>query len=171
MPKLFEITQDILAAYETMVDSDGEVLAENMAALETLAKIEADKLDSYYYLIKKAEMESAAAQAMVDQWAKKVASRQNFIAYMKKAIHAHMTATGQAKAITPNGNTFAVQKNGGKVPVLPLGSEVFDLSQIPEAYIKTVLSLDTDAVRADLEAGEQLPFATLGERGTHLRLR
>jgi hypothetical protein len=40
-----------------------------------------------------------------------------------------------------------------------------------ERLVKIVRTLDNDAIRADLEAGAELPFAALGEVGHHLRLR
>ena len=170
MAQLFEITADILRAYETLVDSDGEVSEENAAALEALAKIEADKLDGYYFVIRKAEMEESAAKAQLDQWKKKADARRKFIEYMKARVLEHLQTTGQAKTVTPSGNTFSVQRNGGKRPII-WPETAIDLTQVPMEYTKVVKSIDIDAVRRDLEDGDELPFARLGEAGHHLRLR
>lgn len=169
MAALFQITENLLRACDQLVDSDGEISPENAAALAELEAVADDKLGSYYWLIKKLDMEIAAVQAILDQRKKQLESRNNLKERLKAAVLAHMQATGQTK-ITVDGNTFAVQKNGGKRPVQYAEAEI-DLSQIPDGYIKTVRSVDTDAVRRDLEAGEQLPFAALGEQGSHLRLR
>jgi hypothetical protein len=59
-----------------------------------------------------------------------------------------------------------VVKNGGKLPLS------IDEGCVPEEYIKKVVveSPDKEKIRAALESGEVLPFASLGERGTHLKI-
>ena len=170
MPALFEITQDILEAYETLVDSDGELSLEAEGKIAAIAAIQNEKLDSYFYVIRKAEMEEAAAKAHAEQWQKKAAARRKAIEWLKNAVQTHLTATGAAKVTTPNGNTFAVQKNGGKKPII-WPETAIDLTQVPDAYVKIVKTIDNDAVRTQLEAGVDLSFAHLGESGSHLRLR
>ena len=61
---------------------------------------------------------------------------------------------------------FKIVKNGGKLPLS------IDEGCVPEEYIKKVVveSPDKDKIRAALETGEVLPFASLGERGTHLKI-
>jgi len=170
MPALFEITQDILEAYDTLVDSDGELSLEAEGKIAAIAAIQNEKLDSYFYVIRKAEMEEAAAKAHAEQWQKKAAARRKAIEWLKNAVQTHLVATGAAKVTTPNGNTFAVQKNGGKRPIIWRETAI-DLPQLPIEYTKVVKSIDADAVRRDLEYGDELPFARLGEVGHHLRLR
>ena len=40
-----------------------------------------------------------------------------------------------------------------------------------EEYTKTIVENDTDKIRADLEAGKELPFAHLEPRGESLRIK
>ena len=170
MPALFEITADILRAYETLVDSDGEVSEENAAALEALAKIEADKLDGYYFVIRKAEMEESAAKAQLDQWKKKADARRKFIEYMKARVLEHLQTTGQAKAVTPSGNTFAVQKNGGR-PGIKIQDGISPTDVDPK-YTVVKVEFNNDAIREAMDRDEpDASFAYFAPVGSHLRLR
>ena len=65
--------------------------------------------------------------------------------------------------------TVSLAKNGGKAP-LDIRCGVEDL---PSWAVKTetIASADKDAIRARLEAGEALPFASLMERGTRISIR
>jgi len=168
--KLFEITDEMLRALDTLVDSDGEITPESEAALAELQKVEASKLDGYFYAIKKLEMEAAAAQAQLDQWKKKAESRKKAIEWMKAAVKTHLETVGADKVVTNNGNTFAVQKNGGKRPIVYPGGEL-DPINLPEEYTVVKVEVNTEKIRKELEAGIPLAFAELAEAGTHLRLR
>ena len=170
MPALFEITQDILEAYETLVDSDGEVSTENEAALVTLSVIEAEKLDSFFYVIRKAEMEEAAAKAMYEQWRKKADARRKAIDWLKNAVQTHLTATGQTKATTPSGNTFAVQKNGGR-PGIKIQDGISPTDVDPK-YTVVKVEFNNDAIREAMDRDEpDASFAYFAPVGSHLRLR
>lgn len=62
--------------------------------------------------------------------------------------------------------TLSIQANGGKRSVK------IDDTRVTADYIYTYTEkrVDKDKIRDELEAGKQLPFATLLERGTHLRI-
>ena len=64
---------------------------------------------------------------------------------------------------------FWVQTNGGKRPILITPGT--DPKDIDSTYVVVNLEIDTEAVRADLEAGVDVPFARFGEVGTHLRVK
>ena len=63
---------------------------------------------------------------------------------------------------------FWIQANGGKPAI---GLNVTDPRDLPPQYQKVTVTVDEDAVRADLEAGVVLNFAWLEERGNHLRIK
>ena len=42
---------------------------------------------------------------------------------------------------------------------------------LPEEYIRLTKAPALDAIRADLEAGKELPFARFGERGNSIRIK
>lgn len=81
---------------------------------------------------------------------------------MKDLILLAMQTTGELK-ITTELHTFRVCKNGGK--------QKLDIhGEVPDAYQKIVYEIDKDKIRAALEAGEELDFALLQERGQHVRI-
>lgn len=169
MPALFEISQEMTALYDSIADADGEITPEIDAFITHLISAEAEKLGGFYYCIKKAGMEEAAATAMKEQWAKKSDSRRKLGERLKEAVLAHLIATGQQKIVTPDGNTFAVQKNGGKKPLIV--KPELDLHEVDPMFLKQVISIDTDVVRECLDNGDLLTFAEYGPTGNHLRLR
>ncbi len=168
MPTLFQLTAEILAAYDGVDEAQGEITPEMDAALGTLQEAEHVKLDAYYALIRTVKMEADAADAEVKKWADRRDARYRLGESLKARVYAHMTATGQAKITTLQGNVFAVQANGGK---RPLKMHTDDAKEIPADYRKVVILADVEKIRAELESGEPLEFAHLEERGTHLRIR
>ena len=70
------------------------------------------------------------------------------------------------KEIKTDLHRFKIVGNGGKQPL--------DINEgcVPDEYIKKVVveSPDKEKIRTALESGEVLPFASLGERGTHLKI-
>jgi hypothetical protein len=70
------------------------------------------------------------------------------------------------KEIKTDLHKFKIVNNGGKLPI------TIQEDCVPEEYTKTEVKItpDKDKIRAALESGEMLPFASLGERGTHLKI-
>ena len=60
--------------------------------------------------------------------------------------------------------SFSIVGNGGKQALTIDGN-------VPEEYTKIIIENDTDKIRADLEAGKELPFAHLEPRGESLRIK
>ncbi len=85
---------------------------------------------------------------------------------MKARLLEYFLATGQQKAKTAEGLDIRVQANGGVLPLL-----IADPRLIPEEYKYTPPAVaDNDKIRKAIEAGYVLPFASLGERGVHVRI-
>lgn len=64
---------------------------------------------------------------------------------------------------------ISIAKNGGKIPIE--WSENINTDELPSYYTKVTKEIDTTAVRNALEAGVELDFARLGERGESLRIK
>lgn len=118
------------------------------------------------------------AKAMRDAWAAHAKMLEQLEAAMKTATKELL----EAHPDLPREGTIgrlAVEANGGVAPLeLAFGDkdltpETIELFGIEPRFVasKTVYWLDTDAVRAALEAGEQLDWAFIGVRGTHLKCR
>lgn len=169
---LFEIGDEFAQIHALLAETGGELTPDIEVRvtewLETLADEEGRKLDGYAAYIKLLDMEAVAAKAEAEQWAKRAQVRTNAAKRLKDRLRDHLTDTGRTKATSAKGVVITVQANGGKPP---LEVDTVDPATLPDQLCRTVRSVDTEAVRAALDAGEVLPFARLGDRGTHLRIR
>lgn len=170
---LYDISSDLMALRELLDESGGELTPETEPIFDQffaeLTAAQGEKLDGYIGLIRQFEMESATAKAESEQWGKKAQAKWQAVARLKDRLKMFLELTGQQKVQTERGRTVAIQANGGNVPVRL--AFVIDLDTVPDRFKKVKVEIDTDAVREALQAGEVLDFASLGERGTHLRIR
>jgi hypothetical protein len=87
---------------------------------------------------------------------------------LRERLKLYFERTGRPKIETGR-FVVSVVRNGGVAPLL---MDV-DPEKLPEEFRREVVTYraDSDAIRAALGRGEELPFARLGERGTSLRIR
>lgn len=190
---LWEIGDDLLALDDLLAEIGGDVSEEEAerAIDEWLAETreaEAAKLDRYAALIRTLEARAEIQEAESKRLADRARANKNNARRLKDRLLLHMERTGQKKIA---GNLYAatVAKNGGKAPV----EVTVDPRDLPAPFRRAKLTLacptdetlealadqatrldlepDTDAIRTALEAGEKLPFARLGDRGHHVRIR
>lgn len=171
---LFDIGHDLHALAALLDEMDGEIGPEADVAVQAwLAEIatnEAVKLENYRKLILQFETEAAVARAEEDQYRKMRETRERTIDWLKARIKDYLDFTGVTKAKTATGRAFCIEKNGGKLSI----EWAPEVEQDPEkagVFCKLVPTLDKEAVRESLEAGEELPFARFRPRGTHLKIR
>lgn len=168
---LFEIGEQLLALDALLDESGGEVTPENEAAYDAwfaeIQESQAAKLDAYVGLLKTWEGQAVSAQAVIDQFRAKLNSLENRMKRHKDRMKTYMECTNQSKLSTTSGWVLAVQKNGGKQAV-ELNCPV---DQLPKRFTKVKVEPDMDAIRAAIEGGEELEFAVMHPRGTHLRIR
>lgn len=171
---LFGIGDDLLALEQLIEECEGDISdpkadAAITAWLSEIGASQALKVDGYINLIKRWDMQRAAAKAEAEQYRKMAQVRENRIDRLKQRLKEHMEQTHQVKIETISGRTVAIQNNGGVVPMEV--SPYVDPKLIPQRFQRVVVELDTQLVRAALTAGETLTFAKLGQRGTQLRIR
>ena len=172
MRPLYAIRADVMAIADILEEAEGDLSACDAAIEFWLSKLEqeqAEKLDGFIDLIKTLRMEAVAAKAEKEQWAAKEKARTNRADYLERMLLDHLAATGQRKVQTATGRTVAVVANGGKPPVVY--AEAIDPAAVPEEFRRVKTEIDTQRVQLFLESGGSLPFAKLGERGNHLRVR
>lgn len=171
---LFEIGSELLAldAFLDEVAPGGEIPPEAeeklTAWMATLAADEGAKLDAYVNLVRQLEMEADAAQKMVSAWKAKVVAKSARALWLVNNLRLHLERTNRRKVETAAGVTIAVRANGGAAPVVVDPNVNF--LDIPERFVKIERRVDVAAVRAALEAGEDLAFARLDGRGSHVRI-
>lgn len=161
MLSLYDMTEEWKSVFDMLLDP--EIPEE--AIFDTIEMIEADmdtKADSYAKIIK--SMDGDTAQ--IDEEIKRLQSRKSSISSRKKwllnQLYEAMKATGRTKFKTAL-FSYNIAKNGGVTPV-----EL--TAPVPAEWLKPG-EPDTKKIREYLESGNELDFATLGERGESLRIR
>lgn len=173
MSTLYEIGADLLALDSLLEERGGDITDPEVAAAidAWAAELQANlavKLDGCIGYLRTLEMEAVAARAEADQWNAKASSRELRRDHFKARVKAILEVAGQTKVTTAAGRTVRVQANGGKLP-LKL-DDPLDVSLIPDRLCVIRREPDRTAIAAAIEAGEELPFARLLPRGTHLRI-
>lgn len=161
MLSLYDMNQEWQNVFEMLLDP--EVPEE--AVYDTLEMIEADmdtKADGYAKIIKSMEGDASQIDEEIKRLQNRKASITNRKEWMKARLYDTMKATGRTKFKTPL-FSFTIQQNGGARPV--------DLTDVvPDEWLKPG-DPDTKRIREYLEAGHELPFAVLADRGESLRIR
>ena len=170
---IFDIGNDLQAIERLIEERDGDISDPEVAETISLWLAEfdaerAEKADRYVNLIRKWETEAAAAKAEAEQYQKAAQVRANRVRSLKQMLQMHMEASNLSKIETATGRVIAIQNNGG---VVPMEVTETDPTALPDQYVRMVRVIDNSAIRADLEAGVELPWARLGVRGRSLRIR
>lgn len=170
---LFEIRDDLNALADLLAEVGGDVTeADAEAAIDAwLAETEGAtkaKLDSYAALIREVETRAAGRKAEAERLAALAKADSGTVDRLKARLLWFMQDQQLDKVETERFR-LTVCANGGKPPVRLLVPP----ETLPAEYRreKVIVSADTDTIREALEKGADLPFASLGERGVHLRIR
>ena len=143
-------------------ETDKDLVADTLEALQGNFEYKLEGCACVYDRLK-ALQESAQKKANIwDNYAKAL---ENNVIRLNNYMKLCMENAG-LKEVTTDMHRIKIVKNGGKLPLS------IDEGCVPEEYIKKVVveSPDKEKIRAALESGEVLPFASLGERGTHLKI-
>lgn len=163
MPSLYDITGDALALMNGLTELDADEATKYAAAAAFLEGASAEKLEAYARVLRTLEAEENACKLEADRFAQKASVAGRAQDRMKQAVLDHLQALGVSEA--PAGLfKFSVVNNGGQPPIVMKGDPPMD-------YSRTTISPDMVKIRTALENGESLPFAELGQRGCHVRVR
>lgn len=184
---LFQLEGDYLAFYQLLDETQGEVRPEDEAAFDAwMAEFhngQAVKADGYLNLIDQRDADAAMQQTMIDKLMERVEQHREAkrlilegskgsVKYFKRRLMEFMQSTSQKKIKTQSGRTITLAENGGKLPIVPsTWATDVDPATLPDALCIVERRVDPEAVRAELEAGAELPFCSLGERGQHVRVK
>ena len=161
MLSLYEMSHEWENVFEMLLDPD----VPEEAIFDTIEMIEADmdtKADGYAKIIKSMDGDTAQIDAEIKRLQNRKASISNRQKALKQRLYDTMKATGRTKFKTPL-FSFSIQQNGGARPV--------DLTDVVPAEWLKPGDPDTKRIREYLEAGHELPFAVLADRGESLRIR
>lgn len=120
----------------------------------------------YASIIRQIEADAKTCQQEAKDMANRAESLKRKAEWLKGRVKTAMELIGATK-IECSTVTVAIQDNGGVLPV------VISEDKVPKKYMYKHIEerIDRDKIRSELEAGKSLPFAMLGERGSHLRIR
>ena len=171
------ILRELCEAIDNGLDLDA-------ALLERFADAKLDvsnAVDRRIFFFAKIDEELAAARAVREAWKAKMQEWDAKVQQLKTLedrIWAATKAVVEGNPELPYQGQYgklAVQKNGGVVPLTTefdtLDADTIATFGIEARFYKVGYSMDNAAIRAALEAGEDLPWARLGVRGTSLRIR
>ncbi len=169
---LYQIGAELSKLENLLADNDGVLtpaldayLTEQLALIETA---QAEKADNYISLIRKTEAVQATAKAEAERYARIAKIQENFSERLKDRLKQYMQDHGIKRIDTITGRTIRLQANGGKRSVQY--AQGLQASDVPIEFQNQTIAVDSVAVRNALEAGRELEFATLGERGESLRI-
>ena len=170
---IYDISAD-LAALETILHENGGDITDPQAA-EALAEWEreletdlAGKVDRYCALIAEMEVRAAARRAEADRLVDLAKSDEK----ASESLRDRLRFIWQTRNLAPLQTArfrVSLARNGGKRPLdIRVGPD-----QLPAWAVKRreIVETDKDAIRARLEAGEALEFASLMERGSRISIR
>jgi uncharacterized small protein (DUF1192 family) len=165
MNTLYDLTQD----YRNLLDLAGsmdedEIQAFNDTLEAVLGEIEV-KADGYAVVLAEIEGRINIVNKEIGRLEAIESALSNTRRRMIDRLKTAMEEIGK-KEIKTDLHKFKIVNNGGKLPM------TVQEDCVPEEYTKTEVKItpDKDKIRAALESGEVLPFASLGERGTHLKI-
>jgi hypothetical protein len=126
-----------------------------------------DKVDSYIAIIKSCQYWSQIRKQELERIKKLVDTDEKTVEFLTKRLKEVLEYRNILKLKTTKFNV-SIAKNGGKAPVVI--SDKVDMQRLPECFKTTTVEINKTAVREALENGQALDFASLIEKGTHLRI-
>lgn len=169
MRALYEISEDLRLLEDTLLVAEDEEAAEMLASwADELRNEQEAKVEGVIRMLREAAARAEARRAEAQRFTALAQRDERLVDRLKKLVLEDMESLALRRLETPS---FRLSRcrNGGLVPIR------FDPHAEPADVDERWQRLpppewDTEAIRAALEAGEELEFAALGERGHHLRI-
>lgn len=158
---LYEL-KDAYKMIQEMINSGDDV----KECLESVSDGIEKKADGYAKIITNTTAQIEAIKKEEQRLKDKRTQLEASVKELKENLFAAMKETGKTKFKTDL-FSFAIQKNGGKAPVI---LDVNDTSELPDHLVRIKEEPDLDAIRALLDAGA-CKYAHYGERGESLRIK
>jgi t-SNARE complex subunit (syntaxin) len=165
---LFSISADIQQLNAVLDDLDDTEQQQFITDwLENLETERDRKLDNYATLITELEARADVRKAEAKRLMELVAADEKRAKLLKERLK-YFFETNQLKKVETNRYRLSLVKHGGKAPLIL--DESVEATLLPERFRRVNIEPDTKAIREALEAGEQLDFAQLGDRGSSIRI-
>lgn len=167
---LFSIGEDLERLNE-ILDETGDDTQQQELLNEWLQQLGTErdrKLDAYAALISEMQARAEARKTEAQRLMELAKSDERRSQLLKERLKWFFESQ-QLKTIETTRYRLSLSKNGGKAPLI-LKPELSP-QQLPERFTTTSVEPNTSTIRAALEAGETLDFASLGDRGTSIRIK
>lgn len=172
MRPLYLIESDVLQLDALLDDCEGDLSKAEPGIqqwFDALGDEVLTKTDAVIDYCRQLRVEAEGAKAEAARWQAACVTRNLKADRIEGALLAFLDRHGYRSLSTATGRKITIAGNGGKRPVV--FEEVINPEYIEPRFRLVRTEIDREAVRAALEAGEQLPFAKLGERGFHMRIK
>lgn len=150
MSKLYELTGSYAKLVELEDDLDPTLFHDT---LDSITDSIEDKAVGYAKVINQFASDVKQLKAEEERLAKRRVTLDNKIKILKDALTEAMQATNNRKFKTPE-FTIYLQKNPPKM-IIP------DEGKVPAGYLRTVMQIDKEKLKADLKAGKEISGASL----------
>ena len=160
-----DISQELKQIRDALIENGGELTPEMEPALQELTQALDEKADAYCHVIDGLEGEAEIIAAEIKRLQDRAKTRKNAAAKLRERLRLAMEITGKPKFSTPL-HDFTICQSPMSIRWEGKPDEIPELWQ----KIEVKVSLDTDAVKAALKAGDELPVGVVAKRGTHLRV-
>lgn len=127
------------------------------------------KVDRYADLIDAFACRASFQEDCAHRYAELSRRNQSVADKLKARIKAVMEMRGETRIETDN-HRLSLVNNGGKAPLIVPPEWKHDPAKAPEPFHRRKIELDVNAIRAAVEAGEQIEGCRIGERGKNLRI-
>jgi len=168
--RLFQITEDLAALDELLAEVGGDISDPKVAETVDAWMAELDKnlhakVDNYVALITEMRHRAESRNAESERLAERARIDEDASDWLAARLRQALEERG-VKKIETDRYAVSIVGNGGKQPLVFTGDVPADWHKT-----RTTVEPDRERIRASLEAGEALPFATLGDRGRRLSIR
>lgn len=167
---LFSISNDLEKLNELLDDCGDDAQQQDLIQqwFEQMGDERDRKLDNYSALIVECTSRSSARKAEALRLMELAQTDENRAKLFKDRLK-WFFQTHNLKLLDTARYRLSLAKNGGKAPLIL--DESVPVTQLPEQFQKVSIDPNTTAIREALERGEVLEWATLGERGTSMRIK
>lgn len=162
MTALYAISDELRAIVD---GADGELPEDFDARLNQLEGEFRDKAESIALLCQELRRQAEAAAAEAKRLGELAAHRNNKVESLKEYLRHHMQATGQT-SIKTDLVQVRIQRNSR-----PAINWQRPIEELPDAFRRVAVTLDTSKVYDAYRAGEPLPVGFEVTLGSHLRIQ
>lgn len=165
MPTMYELTGNYMEVLElaSNPEIDPQAITDTLEAIGEEIEIKAENTAK---VLRELEGMAAALKTEETRLNARRKSIENNVDRIKTGLYEAMKTTGKTKFKTAL-FSFAIAKNGGKIPVVV----DVDTADLPDEFVIVIEKPDTEAIRAYIEKHGTCAYAHYGERGESLRIK